>query len=68
VDRITRNFYIPLVRLRNRKNGYAVSLVKAGANIIGKPAGDVRPPLVMPTEADYNELEKLIKENSGEEK
>lgn len=64
VAEITKNFYIPLVRLRSKKNGYAVSLIKAGAKIIGKSAGDVRPPLSMPTEADYAELEQIIKANS----
>jgi 5-dehydro-4-deoxyglucarate dehydratase len=64
VARITREFYIPLVRLRSKKNGYAVSLIKAGAKIIGKSAGDVRPPLTMPTEAEIKELEKMITENN----
>lgn len=64
VAAITKSFYIPLVRLRSKKNGYAVSLIKAGAKIIGKSAGDVRPPLSMPTEADYAELEQIIKANS----
>ncbi|MCA0234618.1 MAG: 5-dehydro-4-deoxyglucarate dehydratase [Bacteroidetes bacterium] len=64
VAEITKNFYIPLVRLRSKKNGYAVSLIKAGAKIIGKSAGNVRPPLSMPTDADYAELEKIIKANS----
>lgn len=63
VAAITKSFYIPLVRLRSKKNGYAVSLIKAGAKIIGKSAGDVRPPLSMPTEADYAELEQIIKAN-----
>ena len=60
VAEITSKFYIPLVRLRNKKNGYAVSLIKAGAKIIGRSAGDVRPPLSMPTEAEVKELEKII--------
>jgi len=63
VAKITRDFYIPLVRLRSKKNGYAVSLIKAGAKIIGKSAGDVRPPLSMPTEAEVKELEKIILQN-----
>ena len=45
VASITQQFYIPLVRLRSKKNGYAVSLIKAGAKIIGRIAGEVRPPL-----------------------
>lgn len=65
VAEITRKFYIPLVRLRSKKNGYAVSLIKAGAKIIGKTAGDVRPPLSMPTEAEVKELEKIILENKS---
>ena len=63
VARITQQFYIPFVRLRSKKNGYAVSLIKAGAKIIGKSAGDVRPPLTMPTEADVKELERIILQN-----
>ena len=64
VDLIMKEFYIPFVRLRNRQKGYAVSLIKAGARIVGHDAGDVRPPLVMPTEEDYRELENIIGKGS----
>lgn len=64
VAEITRKFYIPLVRLRSKKNGYAVSLIKAGAKIIGRSGGDVRPPLSMPTEVEVKELERIIRENT----
>jgi len=60
VAKITQQFFIPFVRLRGKKNGYAVSLIKAGAKIIGKSAGDVHPPLTMPTAAEVAELEKII--------
>lgn len=60
VARITKEFYIPLVRLRSKKNGYAVSLIKAGATLIGKTAGNVRAPLTMPTPAEVEELKKII--------
>jgi len=63
VAEITRKFFIPFVRLRSKKNGYAVSLIKAGAKIIGRSAGDVRPPLTMPTEAEVKELEKIISQS-----
>ncbi len=63
VDKITKEFYIPLVRMRSRKNGYAVSLIKAGATIIGRTAGEVRPPLSMPTDAEMAELKELIEKN-----
>ena len=65
VEQLTRDFYIPLVRLRERKSGYAVSLIKAGAQLIGRSAGDVRPPLQMPAENDRKELEALIQKNIG---
>ena len=64
VEQITKDFYIPLVRMRGRKNGYAVSLIKAGAEIIGRTAGAVRPPLSMPTAAEYEELKELIARNT----
>lgn len=63
VKEITQKFYIPLVRLRGKKNGYAVSLIKAGAKLIGRSAGDVRPPLSMPTESEVSELQDIINQN-----
>jgi 5-dehydro-4-deoxyglucarate dehydratase len=66
VEQITKDFYIPLVRMRGRKNGYAVSLIKAGAEIIGRTAGAVRPPLSMPTAAEYEELKELITRNTND--
>jgi 5-dehydro-4-deoxyglucarate dehydratase len=55
-----RDFLIPYVRLRNRGAGYAVSLVKAGAALVGRGAGKVRPPLADPTPAECEELRGLI--------
>lgn len=63
VSAITQNFYIPLVRLRGKKNGYAVSLIKAGAKLIGRSAGDVRAPLTMPTANEVEELRQIIGKN-----
>jgi 5-dehydro-4-deoxyglucarate dehydratase len=60
VKQITNDFFIPFVDLRDRKAGYAVSLIKAGAAIIGRPAGNVRAPLSMPTSKECQQLEKLI--------
>lgn len=60
VNTILKSFFIPFVRLRSKKKGYAVSLIKAGARLIGKDAGEVRPPLVMPTSAEIKELEDMI--------
>ena len=65
VANILRQFYIPFVRLRNRKQGYAVSLIKAGATLIGRSAGDVRPPLTMPTPEEIEQLESIIQQSAG---
>ncbi|MGB0664909.1 MAG: 5-dehydro-4-deoxyglucarate dehydratase [Pontibacterium sp.] len=64
VQSIIKNFFIPFCRLRDEKKGYAVSLIKSGAEIIGKPAGDVRAPLTMPTAEHKAALEAIIKANS----
>ncbi|MCE9662180.1 5-dehydro-4-deoxyglucarate dehydratase [Halomonas sp. M5N1S17] len=60
VKQITNEFFIPFVDLRDRKAGYAVSLIKAGAEIIGRSAGSVRAPLVMPSIEERQQLEKLV--------
>jgi 5-dehydro-4-deoxyglucarate dehydratase len=57
---IIKEFFIPFVRLRSKKNGYAVSLIKAGTKISGRSAGDVRAPLTMPTPEVSDLLEQLI--------
>jgi 5-dehydro-4-deoxyglucarate dehydratase len=53
-NRLIRDFFIPLVNLRNKGEGYAVSLVKAGATLVGHSAGPVRPPLseLLPEEVE----------------
>ncbi|GJM30040.1 MAG: putative 5-dehydro-4-deoxyglucarate dehydratase [Cyclobacteriaceae bacterium] len=60
ITSILKHFFIPFVRLRNRSKGYAVSLIKSGAELIGKGAGDVRSPLQMPTTAETGELKEII--------
>jgi 5-dehydro-4-deoxyglucarate dehydratase len=60
---IIKNFFVPFVRLRSKKNGYAVSLIKAGAKIIGRSAGDTRAPLTMPLEAEVEILKHLIEQS-----
>ena len=65
VASIIKNFFVPFVRLRSKKNGYAVSLIKAGATIIGRTAGDVRAPLTMPQAAEVTLLEQLIAQSAS---
>jgi len=65
VEKIITSFFIPFIRLRSKKSGYAVSLIKAGATLIGKPAGNVRAPLEMPNPKEIEELKKLIDKSSS---
>ncbi|KQU95015.1 5-dehydro-4-deoxyglucarate dehydratase [Devosia sp. Root105] len=56
VDGLMKSFYLPLIELRDRKRGYAVSMIKAGADLVGRSAGKVRTPL---TELDASERQVL---------
>ncbi|MBA2947784.1 5-dehydro-4-deoxyglucarate dehydratase [Streptomyces himalayensis] len=64
-DELLRGFYVPLVELRDRVPGYAVSLVKAAARLRGKPVGPVRAPLTEPGPEDLADLEKLLEAGLG---
>jgi 5-dehydro-4-deoxyglucarate dehydratase len=58
---LLREFFHPLVRLRDTVPGYAVSLIKAGVTMEGVEAGGVRPPLVMPSAPDLVTLADITK-------
>jgi len=58
--RLLDGFYAPLVRLRDRVPGYAVSLIKAGVTLDGVPAGSVRAPLVDPSPEHLAELTAIL--------
>ncbi|MFG2552737.1 5-dehydro-4-deoxyglucarate dehydratase [Streptomyces sp. NPDC048581] len=60
VDKLLRDFYVPLVELRDRVPGYSVSLVKAAARLRGRPVGPVRAPLTDPSAADMADLRTLL--------
>lgn len=60
VLRELREFVLPYIALRDRGRGYAVSIVKAGLNVIGRPAGPVRLPLTDLTASEQDELAGLI--------
>ena len=63
---LLRNFFEPYLALRNRKRGYAVSIVKAGMRIVGRPAGPVRAPLTDLTDQETEELRKIMVAGLGE--
>lgn len=60
VERLLREFYWPLVELRDRGAGYAVSLVKAAARLRGARVGPVRAPLVDLTPEETARLDALL--------
>ncbi len=59
-NRLIDDFFLPYLEIRNRKAGYAVSIVKAGARLVGHDAGPVRAPLTDLTEAECEQLNRLI--------
>lgn len=59
-DAILNEFFFPLVKLRNRKRGYAVSIIKAGLEARGRRAGPVRPPLTDLTAEEMTALKTLV--------
>ncbi|MEU6978013.1 MULTISPECIES: 5-dehydro-4-deoxyglucarate dehydratase [unclassified Streptomyces] len=58
--RLIDAFYRPLVELRAKGRGYAVSLVKAGVRMTGLDVGEVRPPLSEPLPEHVEELAALL--------
>ena len=59
-DRLVDQFFLPYIAIRNKGQGYAVSIVKAGATIVGHTAGPVRPPISELKHAEVEELRALI--------
>lgn len=59
-NRLLDQFFLPYLEIRNRKAGYSVSIVKAGARLVGHSAGPVRSPLTDLTAAEDEMLNKLI--------
>jgi len=60
--KLINDLFFPIVSLRKRKKGYAVSMIKSGLRIIGKPAGHVRAPLVDLTHDEEIILKNIIKQ------
>jgi 5-dehydro-4-deoxyglucarate dehydratase len=59
--RLLRDFFMPYLKIRNKGHGYAVSIVKAGAKLVGHDAGPVRAPLTDLKPDEMDELAALIK-------
>ena len=63
-NRLLDEFFLPYLAIRNRKAGYAVSIVKAGARLVGHDGGPVRAPLTDLTAEEHEMLDALIKKNA----
>jgi 5-dehydro-4-deoxyglucarate dehydratase len=61
VNRLLSDFFLPYIEIRNKGEGYAVSIVKAGATLVGRSAGPVRPPLSDLKPAEVEQLDALIR-------
>jgi 5-dehydro-4-deoxyglucarate dehydratase len=59
-QRLVDQFFLPYVAIRNKGQGYAVSIVKAGATVVGHGAGPVRPPLSELKPSEVEELRALV--------
>jgi len=64
-DQMLTSFFLPYIALRNRRRGYAVSIVKAGMRLMGRSAGPVRPPLTDLTPPEMDELKALLEAAFG---
>ncbi len=60
IARLLDGFFMPYAAIRNRRPGYAVSIIKAGARLIGRDAGPVRTPLIDCTPEEHEMLKPLI--------
>ncbi|MED3990929.1 5-dehydro-4-deoxyglucarate dehydratase [Priestia aryabhattai] len=63
VSELYKNVILPINNIRKQRKGYAVSLIKAGMEIVGLPVGNtVRPPVVPVEKEHYQQLESILKE------
>lgn len=65
-DQVANEIYVdvllPINAIRKQRKGYAVSLIKAGMNIMGLPVENtVRPPCVPVEQEHYEQLKNIIK-------
>jgi 5-dehydro-4-deoxyglucarate dehydratase len=63
IDRLLKSFFFPYLEIRNRRHGYAVSIVKAGCRVVGKDGGPVRLPLTDLNPQEQDDLRALIERN-----
>lgn len=60
LDQLVRKYVHPLYALRDRMKGYEVSVMKTFMELMGKPAGPVRPPLVDTKPGEEADIRKVV--------
>jgi 5-dehydro-4-deoxyglucarate dehydratase len=61
VYRRLNEFVLPYLDIRDRRKGYAVSIIKAGLTAVGRSGGPVRPPLTDLTAEELDALTTLVR-------
>ena len=64
VQQKLKDFVLPYLEIRDRGNGFGVSIVKGGLKVQGRDCGPVRPPLHNLSDKDLDDLKNLI-DSSG---
>lgn len=60
LDQLMRRYVHPLYAIRDRMRGYEVAVMKQAMEILGMPAGPVRPPLTNCRAQDVEDIRKLL--------
>ncbi|EPJ46118.1 MAG: 5-dehydro-4-deoxyglucarate dehydratase [Osedax symbiont Rs1] len=61
MNKVLVDFFYPFAKIRDRGNGYPVSIVKAGLRAVGRDPGPVRTPLTDLTEEEQLMLTSVVK-------
>lgn len=60
LNELLRKYVHPLFAIRARKRGYEVTVMKKAMEILGKPAGPVRPPLPELRSEDVDDIRRVL--------
>jgi len=64
METVLQDFFYPFAKIRDRANGYPVSIVKAGLAAIGRNPGPVRSPLTDLTGEEMDMLKAVVRKYS----
>ena len=60
IDKLMKRYVQPLYAIRERQRGYEVAVMKEAMEMLGMPAGPVRPPLMNVREQDMPDIRALM--------